>query len=218
MINLALYGSTPVRSEPYVQNTIGMTYCWGVLGKSSTGGHCQNSMGGPLAREFETSFSKKHGKRFGVSTNSGTSALHVCYQALGLSAGDEVILPANAYVSALSAALQLNAIPRLCDVGYDNNMNVAHLRALIGPRTRMVVPVHLYGYPADMPAIMRVAREHELVVVEDCGQGHGASMNARRDGILWGLRSIQFLYMQACHNGRGGDGSHRRKRYCATTA
>jgi len=123
---------------------------------------------------------------------------------MGLDAGDEVILPANAYVSALSAALQLNAIPRLCDVGHDSNIDVSHMRSLVGPRTRLVVPVHLYGFPADMSSVMSVAKEHNLAVVEDCGQGHGATFNGHPMGDYGDCAAFSFFTCKHVTTGEGG--------------
>ncbi len=204
MKQLAILGGKPVRESPY-----SFEHDWGqdarealdrVLDSRAT----SVFYGGPVAREFERVFASIHGRQHAVSCNSGTSALHVAYQAAGLGAGDEVIIPANAYISAFSAALQLNAVPRLCDIGNDNCIDPEHASSLVGPRTRLVVPVHLYGYAADVPQLSALVRSEGVQVVEDCGQGHGALLNDGLAGSLGDISCFSFFTCKHVTTGEGG--------------
>ena len=204
MSSLALYGGKPVRTAQYA-----FEHHWGAEACKAINEVLDNRAtstfyGGPFARKFEQRFASIHKRGFGISCNSGTAALHVAYQAMGLEAGDEVIIPANAYVSAFSAALQLNAIPRLCDITEDNCMDVDHAASLVGPHTKLVVPVHLYGFPVDVPRLRALVCQHGLHVIEDCGQGHGALMRDELAGTFGDVACFSFFTCKHITTGEGG--------------
>jgi len=148
---------------------------------------------GPSVAAFETDFAQACGTRHCVALNSGTSALHLALLSLGIGPGDEVIMPAMTFVATAAAIEYCGARPVLVDVeaaGY--TLDPALLEAAIGPRTRAIVPVHLYGRPAEMDAILAVAARHGLPVVEDAAQAHGARYRGRPAGGLGRIGCFSF--------------------------
>jgi dTDP-4-amino-4,6-dideoxygalactose transaminase len=144
-------------------------------------------------RDFERDLAAFVGTRFAVGLNSGYDALHLSLRAAGLKPGDEVIVPAHTFVASCSAIVNAGATPVLVDVGSDFNVDVRQIEEAIGPRTRGIMPVHLSGWMADMPAIMKLAERHRLVVVEDACQSLGASIDGRQAGA-WGLTGCWSFY------------------------
>ncbi len=140
---------------------------------------------GPEVRAFEEAFAAFCGVGHAVGVGNGTEALHLALVALGVGPGDEVITVANAGVYATVVILQAGARPVYVDVeerGY--NLDPALLEAAITPRTRAIIPVHLYGRMADMDAILAVAGRHGIPVIEDCAQAHGTTLNGRAAGSM----------------------------------
>jgi perosamine synthetase len=127
---------------------------------------------GPYSVAFENKFATLHGCQYGVLSNSGTSSLVVALQAAkeyyGWNDGDEVIVPALTFVATVNAILHNNLTPILVDIEADYyNIDVTQIEAAISPYTRAIIPVHLFGQPANMPVIMGIAQRHELIVIED---------------------------------------------------
>lgn len=148
---------------------------------------------GPSVAAFEADFAQVCGTRHCVALNSGTSALHLALLSLGVAPGDEVIMPAMTFVATAAAIEYCGARPVLVDVepaGY--TLDPAGLEAAIGPRTKAIVPVHLYGRPAEMDAILAIAARHGLPVVEDAAQAHGASYRGRPAGGLGRIGCFSF--------------------------
>ncbi len=156
--------------------------------------------------EFEEAFAAYCGALFGVGTNSGTSALHVALLAAGIGPGDEVITTAFTFVATVAAIGYSGARPVLVDIAPDTfTMDPARIEAAITPRTRAILPVHLYGHPADMDPILEIARRHGLAVIEDAAQAHGAEYKGRRVGGLGDAGCFSFYpskNLGAC--GEGG--------------
>jgi dTDP-4-amino-4,6-dideoxygalactose transaminase len=142
---------------------------------------------------FEREFAQAHGAAYGVAVNSGTSALHLALLAAGIGPGDEVITVPNTFVATVAAICYTGAKPVYVDVDpVTFNMDPAKFEAAIGPRTKAVLPVHLYGQPADMDPISEIARRHGLVVVEDAAQAHLARYQGRSVGALGALACFSF--------------------------
>lgn len=137
---------------------------------------------GDDVERFEEGFAAFQGARYAIGVNSGTDALSLPLRAMGVGPGDEVITVANTFVATVGAILEVGATPRFADVGEDENLDPEALEAAITPRTRAVIPVHLRGRPVDMVRVMEVARRHDLVVVEDGAQAHGARFADRAVG------------------------------------
>jgi dTDP-4-amino-4,6-dideoxygalactose transaminase len=153
---------------------------------------CQFVLGAEVA-EFETSFATYCGTTQCIAVNSGTSALHLALLAAGVGAGDEVITVPFTFVASVAAVLYAGARPVLVDIDPQSfTMDPAAIEAAITPRTRAILPVHLYGQPADMDPIMEVARRHGLVVIEDAAQAHGAQYKGRPVGSIGHIGCFSF--------------------------
>jgi dTDP-4-amino-4,6-dideoxygalactose transaminase len=149
---------------------------------------------GPEVRSFEMAFAAACGARHAIGVASGTAAIHLALVALGIGPGDEVITSAHTFIASAEPILQVGARPVFVDVeAGTGNLDPARLEGAITPRTRALLPVHLYGQPADMPAILEVATRHGLVVVEDAAQAHGAQCCGRHVG-LWGQAGTFSFY------------------------
>lgn len=154
---------------------------------------------------FETEFATYCEAGHAVGVDSGTSALELILRAYAIGAGDEVITVANTFIASALAIVATGAKPVLVDVDpVTFNLDVAQLEAAITPRTRAVLPVHLYGQPAPMQPILATARRHGLVVVEDACQAHGARYQGRRAGAL--ADAAAFSFYPAKNLGAYGDG------------
>lgn len=149
-------------------------------------------VGGPTVTAFESQFAAYQGARHCVGVGNGTDALELILKALQLPAGGEVVVPANSFVGSSEAVTNAGLRVRFCDVDDSYTMDPASLEQVIGPGTVAVMPVHLYGQPADMDAILGVARLHGLRVVEDCAQAHGAEHRGRRVGTLGDAGAFSF--------------------------
>ncbi len=148
---------------------------------------------GPEVRAFEEEWARFCGAAHCVSVGNGTEALHLALRALDLQPGDEVITVANAGGYGAIAARQAGLTPRFADVDErSHTMSPASLAAAITPRTKAVLPVHLYGRPADMDAIMAIARQYDLPVVEDCAQSHGSRIDGRMTGTIGQIGCFSF--------------------------
>lgn len=148
---------------------------------------------GGEVREFEHEFAAYCGAAHAVAVNSGTSALHLALLAAGIGPGDEVITVAHTFVATVAAILYAGAKPVLVDIEPETQtIDVERIEAAITPRTRAIIPVHLYGHPADMDAILRLARAHGLVVIEDAAQAHGARYRGRKVGSIGDLTCFSF--------------------------
>jgi len=148
---------------------------------------------GPEVRAFEEAFAAFCGVRHCVGVASGTEALQLALAALGVGPGDEVVTVANASVYETLTALAVGARPVLVDVDErTHTMDPAALAAAVTPRTKAIVPVHLYGRMADMDAVMAVAGRHGIPVVEDCAQAHGATYRGRLAGSIGACGCFSF--------------------------
>lgn len=141
--------------------------------------------GGPFVAEFEKHFAEFCGTQHAVGVGSGTDALWLALQALGIGPGDEVITTANTFIATAEAISICGARPVFVDIDQDTfNMDPSLLEDAITSRTKAVIPVHLYGQPADMDPITEVAERHGLAVIEDACQAHGAEYKGRRAGSI----------------------------------
>lgn len=148
---------------------------------------------GEPVEAFEAQFAGSAGCRHAIGVSSGTEALTLALRALGVGLGDEVVLPSLTFAGSAQAVLQCGALPRFADVDPQTRcLDPAAAAAAIGPRTVAVMPVHLFGHPADMPAFMALAERYGLVVVEDCAQAHGASLGGRALGSFGHAAAFSF--------------------------
>ncbi|HKP25199.1 MAG TPA: aminotransferase class I/II-fold pyridoxal phosphate-dependent enzyme [Dongiaceae bacterium] len=150
-------------------------------------------LSGPETAAFETEFAQYLGVRHAVAVSSGTAALAIALQALGIGPGDEVIAPALTAPATAGAIRRSGATPVFVDVDPASwNISPAAIESAIGPRTVAVVPVHLHGTPAALRSILDIAARHGLRVVEDCAQAHGASIDGRLVGTLGDVAAFSF--------------------------
>jgi dTDP-4-amino-4,6-dideoxygalactose transaminase len=153
---------------------------------------CQFTLGSEVAA-FEQEFAAYSGARLGLGVNSGTSALHLALLAAGIGRGDEVITVPFTFMATVSAIDYTGAKPVFVDIDPQNfTMDPGQIEAAITPRTRAIIPVHLYGQPADMDPIVEIAKRRGLVVIEDAAQAHGAEYKGRRVGSLGDMACFSF--------------------------
>jgi dTDP-4-amino-4,6-dideoxygalactose transaminase len=148
---------------------------------------------GKEVAQFEEEFAAFCGTRYAVGVDSGLAALELGLRAMAIGPGDEVIVPAHTFVATAAAVTFAGARPVLVDVEPATyNLDVSQVEAAITPRTKGIIPVHLYGLPANMDAILQVADRHGLAVVEDACQAHGARYNGSRAGSLGHAAAFSF--------------------------
>ena len=142
---------------------------------------------------FESDFAKFCGTKFALGVNSGTSALHLALLAVGVKRGDEVITVSDTFVATVAAICYTGAKPVFVEIDpHSCTMDPAKIEAAITPRTKVIMPVHLYGGCADMDPINEIARRHQLIVIEDAAQAHGAGYKGRRAGSLADIACFSF--------------------------
>lgn len=153
---------------------------------------CGYILGSEVAK-FEEEFAAYSGAKFGMGVSSGTSALHLALLAAGIGPGDEVITTPFTFVATVSAIEYARARPVFVDIDpVSYNIDPAKIEAAITRRTRAIMPVHLHGLTADMDPILDIARRHELLVIEDAAQAHGAEYKGRRAGSMGDLACFSF--------------------------
>jgi dTDP-4-amino-4,6-dideoxygalactose transaminase len=151
-------------------------------------------IGGPAVAEFEKDFARFCGSPFCVGVSSGTAALVHTLRALEVGPGHEVILPAFTFIATAAAVRQLGARPVFVDIVPSTmNLDPAKVESALSPATKAILPVHLFGLPADMPALQSIAKERNLLVIEDAAQAHGAEVNGQRVGALGDIGCFSFF-------------------------
>jgi perosamine synthetase len=160
---------------------------------------------GPRLEEFEAAAAKCAGVEFAAAVNSGTSGLHLALESLGVGPGDEVITTPFSFVASTHAILHAGATPVFVDVEAESlNLDPQRIEAALTPRTRALLPVHVFGRPADMPAIGRIAADRELFVIEDACEAIGAEAFGRRAGGLGDVGVFAFYPNKQITTGEGG--------------
>jgi dTDP-4-amino-4,6-dideoxygalactose transaminase len=160
--------------------------------------------GGKRVREFEGKVSSLVGAKHVVAVNSGTAALHTTLMALGVKPGDEVVVPSLTFVATANVVLACGARPVFVDVGRDYNIDPASFRRALSSRTRAVIPVHVYGYPADMDVIREVASPRGIAVVEDAAESLGATYRGTQTGKLADAGCFSMYATKVVTSGEGG--------------
>ena len=201
---LALFGGPSVRSRPFP--------AWPIFGDEEEARLLRTLRSGKWGRlhgqevsEFEQRFASMHGCAHGIAVVNGTVSLRIALMAAGIRAEDEVIVPPYTFISTASAVVEANAIPVFADVDLKTfNLDPAAVESAITPRTRAIIPVHFAGQPAEMDAIVEIARARNLVVIEDAAHAHGASYRGRPAGSLGHLASFSFQSSKNLTAGEGG--------------
>lgn len=201
---LAMHGGAPIRTRPFTT--------WPIFGEAEEQRLLQalrsgrwGRLQGPEVEAFERRFAAMHGCTHGIAVVNGTVSLRIALIAAGLRADDEVIVPAYTFLSTASAVVEANCVPVFVDIDLQTfNIDPRAVEAAITPRTRAIIPVHFAGQPADMDAIMAIARRHDLFVLEDAAHAHGASHRGRSAGSIGHAASFSFQSSKNLTAGEGG--------------
>ena len=190
--SLALEGGKPVRAVPFP--------AWPTFEEDEISAAVQalhsgkvNYWTGEEGRHFESEFAAQAGCSHAVALANGTVALELALLALGIGAGDEVIVTSRTFIASASCVVMRGAKPVLSDVDRNSqNISADCIRPLINPKTKAIIVVHLAGWPCDMDPILELARQHDLKIIEDCAQCHGATYKGRPVGSLGDVAAFSF--------------------------
>jgi len=160
--------------------------------------------GGRFVREFEGKVKRLLGVKHAVAVNSGTAALHASLMALGVKEGDEVIVPSMTFVATANVVLACGAKPVFVDIKRDYNLDPKAVGRAVSKRTKAIIPVHLYGYPADMDEIVEVAGKNSLRIVEDAAESLGAEYRGRQTGSIGDVGCFSMYASKVATSGEGG--------------
>jgi perosamine synthetase len=184
----------PIVGEPELRNVVECVKTGALSGTAGT-----------FIGAFEDAFARYCGVRHGVTTSSGTTALHLALAALELGPGDEVIVPAFTNAASVFSVIYVGATPVVIDSEPRTwNMDVRQLEAKITRRTKAIMVVHIYGHPVDMDPVWDVAARHGVMVIEDAAEAHGAEYKGRRCGSLGRLACFSFYANKIVATGEGG--------------
>ena len=160
---------------------------------------------GPQVQEFESKFAAFCETKFGVATNSGTTALHLALEGLKIKEGDEVILPTFTMIASANAIEYTGARPVLVDADPTTwNMNVTEVEDKVSANTKAIMPVHIYGHPTDMQPLVELATKRDLAIVEDAAEAHGAEYKGKKVGSIGDVGSFSFYANKIITTGEGG--------------
>ncbi|MEW6239056.1 MAG: DegT/DnrJ/EryC1/StrS family aminotransferase [Candidatus Omnitrophota bacterium] len=203
MAQLAIKGGTPVRTEPFPP--------WPVYGEPEKEALIRTlesrewGIGSPAIKEFEEQFAAFCGAKYAAACTNGTEAISIALQAMGVGPGDEAIIPPYTFIATAIGVLACNAIPVFADIHPETyNIDPEAVRRAVTPRTKVIIPVHIAGNPADMDGIMAIAQEHNLLVLEDAAQAHGAEWKGRRVGAIGNAGTFSFQTTKNLSSGEGG--------------
>jgi dTDP-4-amino-4,6-dideoxygalactose transaminase len=148
---------------------------------------------GDIGKQFEREFAEHCGSKYAIALANGTLALELALESAGIGPGDEVVVTARTFVASASCILRIGARPVFADVSLDSqNLTPESVEAVLTPKTKAVVAVHHAGWPCDMDGLMALAEQHNLVIVEDCAQAHGAKYKGRPVGGLGHVAAFSF--------------------------
>jgi dTDP-4-amino-4,6-dideoxygalactose transaminase len=151
-----------------------------------------NFVGGQPVKDFEANFAQFLGIKHCIACANGTDSIEILLQAMGIGQGDEVIVPAMSWISTSEAVSYIGATPIFVDIDEYFTINTDLIEAKITQKTKAIIPVHLYGQPANMPKIMEIAKKHNLKVLEDCAQAHNATIAGQKIGNFGDCASFSF--------------------------
>ena len=163
-----------------------------------------SSIGSYISR-FEETFSNYCGVKYGIATSNGTTALHLALSALDIGSGDEVIVPDITFAATINAVLYTGAVPVIVDVEEDSwCIDPDEIEKAITPKTKAIIPVHIYGQPCNMDAICAIARKNNLYIIEDCAEAHGAEWKNGKVGSFGIISCFSFFGNKVITTGEGG--------------
>jgi len=200
---LALRGGEPVRRKPFQK--------WPIFDESEMKALKEVlesglwGIGGSKKAEFEEKFAAYQHAKYGVAVTNGTAALKISLRALGIGCGDEVIVPSYTFMATSIAVLYVNAIPVFADIDPETyNIDPKSVESAISDKTKAILPVHIGGRPADMDALLSIARKNNLYIVEDACQAWGAEWRGRRVGAIGDIGAFSFQSSKNITSGEGG--------------
>jgi len=203
LAKLALKGGEPVRNKPFPK--------WPIFGESEMKALKDVlesgfwGIGGSRKKEFEEKFAAYQHAKYGIAVTSGTTALEISLRALGVGCGDEVIVPAYTFMATATAVLYVNAIPVFADIDPETyTIDPKSAESLISERTKAILPVHIGGRPADMDALLSLAKKYGLYIVEDACQAWGAEWRGTRVGAIGEIGAFSFQSSKNITSGEGG--------------
>ena len=176
------------------------------------------SSSGKFVKRFEKMFAEFCGSRYAIATTNGTTALHLALLALDIQSGDEVIVPSMTFIATANAVKYTGATPVFVDSEPATwNIDPARVEAAINPNTKAIVPVHLYGHPADMDPILEIAKKYKLAVIEDAAEAHGAKYKGQVVGSISDMGIFSFYGNKIITTGEGGMIVTNSKKYADQT-
>jgi len=160
---------------------------------------------GPKLKEFEDAFARYIGKKYAVAVNSGTSGLYLCAEAMGIGPGDEVITTPFTFIATVNIILMTGATPVFVDIDPETlNINPALIEKAITPKTKAIIPVEVFGNPAGMDEVCRIAKKHNIAVLEDSCEGLGSTLNGTKVGMFGQMSVFAFYPNKQMTTGEGG--------------
>lgn len=189
---LAIDGGTPVKTTPmapwpfYAEDEVQKSADILRSGKV-------NYWTGSETKKFEEEFARYHGMKYGIALGNGTLALELALIGYNIGPGDEVITTSRTFIASSSCVVRVGATPVVVDIDPESqNLSVEAVRKAITPKTKAIIPVHLAGWPCDMDALLALAREHGLKIIEDCAQAHGSKYKGRLAGSMGDMSAFSF--------------------------
>ncbi len=163
------------------------------------------SSSGSYVNKFEEAFANYCGVKYGVAVCNGTVAIHLALSALGVGKGDEVIIPSFTMIATAFAVCYTGATPVFVDADKETwNIDVTKIEEKISPRTKAIIPVHIFGNPCNMDEITRIAKKHNLYIIEDAAEAHGAEYRGKKTGSFSSIASFSFFANKNLTTGEGG--------------
>lgn len=160
---------------------------------------------GEAITTFEDEFSHYCGCKYGIAVTSGTTALHLAVEAAGIKPGDEVLMSASTNIATALAVAHHQAIPVPVDSESETwNLNLESIEPLISPKTKAIIPVHLFGHPVDMDHLNEIAEQYDLIVIEDAAEAHGATCRGKKTGSFGEMGCFSFYANKVITSGEGG--------------
>lgn len=201
---LAIYGGNPVRNKPFPSWPVfDQEDEQAVLGAVRSG-YWGKLQGQEVAR-FEKDFAQYHDARYGIGVVNGSVSLKIALLGAGIQAGDEVVVTPYTFLASASSIIEVNAIPIFADIDLETmNTTPESIEAVLTPRTRAIMLVHLGGLPVDMDGVMKLAKKHDLFVIEDAAHAHGSEYKGRRVGAIGHVGSFSFQSSKNLCAGEGG--------------
>jgi len=163
------------------------------------------SSSGEYIKQFEENFSGYCNVKHGVAVSNGTVAIHLALRVLGVGEGDEVIIPDLTFAATINAVLHANATPVVVDIDkHDWTISPTEFQKAITSKTKAIIPVHVYGQPCDMDSIMKIAKENNIYVIEDCAEAHGSEYKGQKVGSFGDISCFSFFGNKVITTGEGG--------------